>query len=38
MIFLRDTSTWATVVLTVLSSLTYIHRALRVPRETGASI
>jgi CDP-diacylglycerol---glycerol-3-phosphate 3-phosphatidyltransferase len=29
----RDWSTYATVVLTVLSSLTYIQRALTVPRE-----
>jgi hypothetical protein len=36
MLFLRDGSTWATVVLTVLSSITYIHRALRVPAEKGA--
>ena len=33
-VFLRDSSTWATVVLTVLSSITYIHRALRIPAET----
>jgi len=33
-VFLRDSSTWATVVLTVLSSITYIHRALRMPPET----
>lgn len=33
MIFLRDGSTWATVVLTVLSSITYIHRAVRIPPE-----
>ncbi len=32
-VFLRDSSTWATVVLTVLSSITYIHRALRMPPE-----
>jgi phosphatidylglycerophosphate synthase len=37
MIFLRDASTWATIVLTVLSSITYIHRALRVPAAAGAS-
>lgn len=30
-LFLRDTSTWATVVLTALSSVTYIRRALTVP-------
>ena len=36
-IYLRDGSTWATVVLTVLSSITYIHRALRVPPEKEAS-
>ncbi|MFZ9880379.1 MAG: CDP-diacylglycerol--glycerol-3-phosphate 3-phosphatidyltransferase [Phycisphaerales bacterium] len=30
-VFLRDWSTWTTVVLTVLSAITYIHRALRVP-------
>lgn len=35
MIFLRDASTWTTVVLTVLSSITYIHRALRIPPERG---
>ena len=32
-VFLRDASTWATVVLTVLSSITYIHRAMRLPAE-----
>jgi hypothetical protein len=32
-VFLRDASTWGTVVLTVLSSFTYIHRALRLPPE-----
>jgi phosphatidylglycerophosphate synthase len=32
-VFLRDASTWATVVLTVLSSITYIRRALHVPPE-----
>jgi CDP-diacylglycerol--glycerol-3-phosphate 3-phosphatidyltransferase len=32
-LFLRDASTWATVVLTVLSSITYIHRALRLPAD-----
>jgi hypothetical protein len=32
-VFLRDASTWATVVLTVLSSITYIHRAMRLPTE-----
>ena len=37
MIYLRDGSTWATVVLTVLSSITYIHRALRIPPEKEAS-
>jgi CDP-diacylglycerol--glycerol-3-phosphate 3-phosphatidyltransferase len=30
-VFLRDWSTYATVVLTMLSAITYIHRALRVP-------
>lgn len=35
-VFARDWSTYATVVLTVLSSLTYIHRALAVPRESRA--
>ena len=32
-VFLRDASTWATVVLTVLSSITYIYRAMRLPTE-----
>jgi CDP-diacylglycerol--glycerol-3-phosphate 3-phosphatidyltransferase len=31
--FLRDASTWATVALTILSSVTYMHRALRIPPE-----
>lgn len=34
-VFLRDASTWATVVLTVLSSITYIRRAMQVPKETA---
>ena len=33
-VFLRDASTWATVVLTILSAVTYVHRALRFPAET----
>jgi len=33
-VFLRDASTWVTVVLTVLSSITYIRRAMQVPKET----
>jgi hypothetical protein len=37
MIYLRDGSTWATLVLTVLSSITYIHRALRSPPKLEAS-
>lgn len=32
-VFLRDFSTWATVGLTLLSAITYIHRALRIPPE-----
>ncbi len=36
-VFARDWSTYATVVLTVLSSLTYIHRALTVPRPPVAA-
>lgn len=36
-VFLRDGSTWATVVLTVLSSITYIHRAVRMPPETDGA-
>jgi len=34
-VFLRDASTWATVVLTVLSSITYIRRAMQVSKETA---
>jgi len=30
--FLRDASTWATVILTVLSSITYLRRAVAVER------
>lgn len=37
MVFLRDGSTWATVFLTVLSSMTYIHRALGIPRGKATS-
>ncbi|MFM7050855.1 MAG: CDP-diacylglycerol--glycerol-3-phosphate 3-phosphatidyltransferase [Planctomycetota bacterium] len=38
MVNLRDGAVWATVALTVLSSITYIHRALRVPaQKTGGS-
>jgi CDP-diacylglycerol--glycerol-3-phosphate 3-phosphatidyltransferase len=33
MVYLRDGSTWATIVLTLLSSVTYIHRAIRMPTE-----
>lgn len=36
-VFLRDASTWGTIVLTVLSSITYIQRALRLPPE-GAEV
>ena len=36
-VYARDWSTSATVVLTVLSSLTYIHRALTVPRARPAA-
>jgi len=35
-VFLRDASTWATVVLTVLSSITYIRRAMHIPAEGSA--
>jgi len=35
-VFLRDASTYATVVLTVLSSVTYVRRALQVPAASGA--
>lgn len=33
-LFLQWGSVWGTVVLTVLSSITYIHRAIRLPSET----
>lgn len=36
-VFLRDASTWATVILTVLSSITYIRRAMHVPAPESAS-
>jgi phosphatidylglycerophosphate synthase len=36
-VFLRDASTWATVILTVLSSITYIRRAMHVPALESAS-
>ena len=36
-VFLRDLSTYATVVLTVLSSVTYVRRALQVPAAPEAT-
>ena len=36
-VFLRDASTWATVVLTVLSSITYIQRAMRIAVPSGSA-
>lgn len=35
--YLRIGSIWGTVVLTVLSSITYIHRALHIPPESAPS-
>jgi CDP-diacylglycerol--glycerol-3-phosphate 3-phosphatidyltransferase len=36
-VFLRDASTWATIVLTGLSSITYIRRAMHVPPERSST-